>query len=86
MTASAILYRRRDVLVGCRVFFIVMTVVSLAATSATISIPQPSDFVPLQMGFIVSVHRPVNITLLTLVQTGFKGSRRSMSLMRTHTQ
>ena len=37
-------------------------------------------------GFIVSVHRSLNITLLTLVQANSKGSRRPISLMKTHTQ
>ena len=37
-------------------------------------------------GFIVSVRRLTNITLLTLVQASSKGSRRPISLTRTHTQ
>ena len=43
---------------------------------------------PSKTGFIVPAHRLINITLLTLVQLhcGSKGSRRPMSLMRTHTQ
>ena len=41
---------------------------------------------PSKTGFIGSVHRLINITLLTLVKASSKGGRRPMSLMRTHTQ
>ena len=36
-------------------------------------------------GFIVSVHSLITITLLTVVQVNFKGGRRPISSMRTHT-
>ena len=42
---------------------------------------------PSKTGFIVSVHRLINIiTLLTLIQDCSKGSRQPLSFMRKHTQ
>ena len=40
---------------------------------------------PSKTGFMVSVHRLINITLLTLVKASSKGGRRPIWL-RTHTQ
>ena len=49
-------------------------------------IPQTSHLVSLKMGFTVSVHRLIKITLLTLEQASTQGSRRPVSSMRTPTQ
>ena len=49
-------------------------------------LPQLSDFVPLINGFY-SVREQTNITLLTLIgytMCSSKGSRRPITLMRTH--
>ena len=40
---------------------------------------------PSKTGFMVSVHRWINMTLLTLVQANSKGNRRPISFMRKHT-
>ena len=55
-----------------------MLLVLLVHQVQYISAPQPSDVVPLtphtsKTGFIVSAHRLINITLLTLVQATSKG-------------
>ena len=36
-----------------------------------ISFPQLSDFVPSKTGFVVSAHKLINITLLTVVHTSY---------------
>ena len=41
-------------------------------------VQQPSDFVPSKTGFIVSLHRLISVTLLTLVQASSKGIHRTV--------
>ena len=49
-------------------------------------LPQPSDFVPLRNGFVVSAHRLTKITLLTLIATLWLHGESSTYILNEDTQ